>query len=86
MSADRAAHASAAKETMKQTVAVLAYGSLIANPGEELRRATVDTREGVTTPFNVEFARASSKRRGAPTLVYESGIPGGCSPFPFEDS
>lgn len=54
---------------MTQTVGILAYGSLMANPGTEIERATVETKEGITTPFNVEFARSSSKRRGAPTLV-----------------
>ena len=54
---------------MTKTVGILAYGSLMADPGAEIANATVETRRGVTTPFNVEFARSSSMRRGAPTLV-----------------
>ena len=52
---------------------ILAYGSLIDDPGEELQKVIVD-RMNATTPFNVEFARMSSGRKGAPTLVpVESG-------------
>jgi len=54
---------------MKRAVGILAYGSLIANPGEEIESATVETTDGITTPFNVEFARRSKERRNAPTLV-----------------
>lgn len=62
---------------MTKTVGILAYGSLMAHPGPEIASATVATRKGVTTPFNVEFARSSSGRRGAPTLVpmKECGAP-----------
>ena len=42
---------------MKETVGILAYGSLIDNPGDEIAAATVRTIEEVETPFNVEFAR-----------------------------
>jgi len=58
---------------MKPTVGILAYGSLIANPGAEIECATVETKEGITTPFNVEFARSSNERHGAPTLVPVTG-------------
>lgn len=54
---------------MEQSVGILAYGSLISNPGEEICNAIMETYEGVTTPFSVEFARSSKSRRGAPTLV-----------------
>lgn len=50
------------------TVGILAYGSVINDPGDEIKAATVRRIE-VTTPFKVEFARASTKRSGAPTLV-----------------
>lgn len=55
---------------MKFAVGILAYGSLIDTPGEEIAKATIETlKEGIVTPFKVEFARTSSKREGAPTLV-----------------
>lgn len=47
---------------------ILAFGSLIHDPGAELAAATASRRE-VWTPFPVEFARSSGKRGGAPTLV-----------------
>lgn len=53
---------------MAESVGILAYGSLIANPGEEIAGAIIDRRE-VMTPFKVEFARTSRERAGAPTLV-----------------
>src|SRR5262249_5382201 len=56
-------------ERVKRSVAILAYGSVIDNPGSEIQAATVDIRKGITTPFAVEFARTSKERRGAPTLV-----------------
>lgn len=62
------------KNETKQTVGILAYGSLIGDPGPEIEEIRTGTIEGVTTPFPVEFARSSSKRGGAPTLVpYEKG-------------
>ncbi len=54
---------------MKPTVGILAYGSLIADPGQEIESAIVETKEEITTPFKVEFARSSKERQGAPTLV-----------------
>lgn len=54
---------------MKRSVGILAYGSLIPNSGDEICRALVERQEGVMTPFNVEFARSSKGRRGAPTLI-----------------
>jgi cation transport regulator ChaC len=50
-------------------VGILAYGSLINDPGLEITTATVDRIDNVLTPFHVEFARKSSTRDGAPTLV-----------------
>jgi hypothetical protein len=52
-----------------QSVGILAYGSLIDEPGEEIADATIYTTANVLTPFNVEFARQSGSRSGAPTLV-----------------
>ncbi|MBI4446879.1 MAG: DUF3883 domain-containing protein [Acidobacteria bacterium] len=49
-------------------IGILAYGSLIDSPGPEISRVTVN-RIKVETPFNVEFARSSQTRSGAPTLV-----------------
>ena len=50
-------------------IGILAYGSLIGDPGWEIQDATTDITRDVQTPFNVEFARSSSTREGAPTLV-----------------
>lgn len=50
-------------------IGVLAYGSLISDPGEELAAAIIGEKRGVITPFHVEFARSSQGRCGAPTLV-----------------
>lgn len=50
-------------------IGILAYGSLIDDPGEELKRHTVNRLEDVQTPFSVEFAHSSRSRGGAPTLV-----------------
>jgi hypothetical protein len=48
---------------------ILAFGSLIEDPGPEIQEKTENTITGVLTPFKVEFARASNTRGGAPTLV-----------------
>lgn len=50
-------------------IGVLAYGSLITDPGEELAAVTLRQKVGVLTPFSVEYARSSRGRKGAPTLV-----------------
>lgn len=52
-----------------QLIGILAYGSLINEPGDEIKGLIVDRIEKVRTPFKVEFARSSDKRGGAPTLV-----------------
>ena len=49
-------------------VGILAFGSLVEEPGAELA-AAVARRIEVETPFAVEFARSSRTRDGAPTLV-----------------
>jgi hypothetical protein len=51
------------------SIGILAFGSLIDNPGPEIEAALIGRKTNVSTPFNVEFARASTKRGGAPTLV-----------------
>jgi hypothetical protein len=56
-------------EAMDGSVGILAYGSLIGNPGKEIKDATVEVVSGIKPPFKVEFARRSKKRSGAPTLV-----------------
>jgi cation transport regulator ChaC len=50
-------------------VGILAYGSLIDNPGTEIKERIVKIVEEVETPFSIEFARSSNGRSGAPTLV-----------------
>jgi hypothetical protein len=50
-------------------VGILAFGSLIEDPGVELTPVIVRRIEGVKTPFPVEFARSSRSRDGAPTVV-----------------
>jgi hypothetical protein len=62
-------------DDITQRVGILAYGSLIDDPGDELKGAiSIILKEGVTTPFKVEFARSSKTRACAPTLIpVESG-------------
>jgi hypothetical protein len=50
-------------------IGILAYGSLINDPGDDLDAVIVRRIYGVETPFKVEFARSSQKRGGGPTLV-----------------
>jgi hypothetical protein len=47
---------------------ILAYGSLLVDPGEEIAEVAV-RRIPTRTPFPVEYARSSKARAGAPTLV-----------------
>ncbi len=55
------------------TVGILAYGSLIDDPGDEICK-TINKRIDCRTPFPVEFARKSRNRCWAPTLVpYKGG-------------
>lgn len=53
------------------SVGILAYGSLIADPGVEIGPLIVRRIETLT-PFSVEFARFSATRGGAPTAVPHS--------------
>lgn len=58
------------KETQDNpTVGILAYGSLISDPREEIKKACTGIIQDVVTPFHVEFARSSNSRGDAPTLV-----------------
>lgn len=58
------------------TVGILAYGSLIDDPGDELAAFIEGVVRGICTPFPIEFARQSSSRGDAPTLVpYSKGVP-----------
>ena len=50
-------------------IAILAFGSLIEEPGQEIGPRIRDRVEGVPTPFSIEFARKSRKRGFGPTLV-----------------
>jgi hypothetical protein len=52
----------------RDQVGILAYGSLIADPGIEIG-PLIGRRIETLTPFPVEFARISSTRGGAPTAV-----------------
>lgn len=52
----------------KYKIGILAFGSLIDNPGEEIKKLEVE-RLDCETPFKVEFARISSSRGKAPTLI-----------------
>ncbi len=57
-----------AENKYMDNIGILAYGSLIDDPGNEIISATIK-RIKTRTPFNVEFARSSRSRGGAPTLV-----------------
>lgn len=55
---------------MINKVGILAYGSLIDDPGPEIKGEIDDVlKDGVLTPFCVEFARKSRTRKCAPTLI-----------------
>ena len=57
-----------------KNIGILAYGSLISDPGKEIEPLIVKRVE-TKTPFTVEFARLSRKRGNAPTLVpYNPGV------------
>jgi hypothetical protein len=59
----------------KLEVAILAFGSLINDPGDELNSRIV-LRLKTQTPFPIEYGRYSGTRGGAPTLVpHQTGAP-----------
>lgn len=49
-------------------IGILAYGSLIIDPGKEIQ-SKILKKINVKTPFKVEFARKSRTRNNAPTLI-----------------
>lgn len=51
------------------TVGILAYGSLIEEPGKEIEPRIIRRINDIETPFPIEFARSSKSRGGAPTLI-----------------
>lgn len=53
----------------KYSLGIFAYGSLIDDPGCEINAVINERITNVATPFKVEFARTSSSRDGAPTLI-----------------
>ena len=58
---------------MADTIGILAYGSLIGDPGAAIE-PHITRRISCRTPFKVEFARTSRTRKGGPTLVpYKDG-------------
>lgn len=50
-------------------IGILAYGSLIEDPGIEIEPLILKRIENVKTPFRIEFARQSRTRSYAPTLT-----------------
>lgn len=48
---------------------ILAFGSLIDDPGEELEKYIVGKVDNVETPFKIEYGRKSIGRCNAPTLI-----------------
>ncbi len=52
-------------------IGILAYGSLIEEPGVEIDPLMEKIIKNVETPFKIEFSRTSSTRKGAPTLVLD---------------
>lgn len=55
-------------------IGILAYGSLIEDPGEPITQLLIK-RIDTVTPFPVEYARTSRTRGNAPTLIpFESGV------------
>jgi len=67
-------------------IGILAYGSLIADPGVEIGPLIV-RRIPTTTPFPVEYARLSRTRGDSPTVVpHSSGNPVTAEVLVFPDS
>lgn len=55
-------------ESKRHTIGILAFGSLIDNPGQEISEIEIE-RLDCETPFPIEFARTSSTRSNSPTLI-----------------
>jgi hypothetical protein len=65
----------AASSVPQLPLAILAYGSLLHRPGAGLRAVIVASRP-CTTPFPVEYGRASQRWGGGPVLVpHPAGAP-----------
>ena len=66
-----------AYELNMTAIGILAYGSLIDDPGVEIEPLIISRIRDVDTPFSIEFARSSSTRDGAPTVipVHDGGSP-----------
>lgn len=63
------------REKVTNEIGILAYGSLIKDPGVEIGPLIV-RRVPTRTPFPVEYARLSRSRGGGPTVVpHTSGSP-----------
>ncbi len=67
-------------------IGILAYGSLIDDPGIELEKHITD-RIDCETPFKIEYARSSKSRNNAPTLipVTNGGLPVAAKILVLED-
>ena len=52
----------------KHRIGILAYGSLIDEPGLEIEQLIIH-RINCLTPFKVEYARKSGTRGDGPTLI-----------------
>ncbi len=55
-------------------IGIITYGNVLSDPGYEIKKQTINTINGIITPFNVEFARKSSTRGNAPTLTVVKNI------------
>lgn len=70
----------------RKKVGILAFGSLIGDPGEEIG-PRITMRIKCQTPFGVEYGRLSQTRGGAPTLVPdENGAPVAAEILVLDDS
>jgi hypothetical protein len=70
----------------KPRVGILAFGSLINDPGDELNPRIVSHLK-TQTPFPVEYGRYSGTRGGAPTLVpHQMGAPVAAEILVLDDS
>jgi len=69
----------------QRKIGILAFGSLIKDPGTELL-PKIAMRIKTQTPFPVEYGRFSRTRGGAPTLVpHECGAPVSAEILVFDD-
>jgi hypothetical protein len=61
-------------KNISDIVGILAYGSLIDEPGNDIL-GLISKRVNTFTPFPVEYARTSKSRENAPTLIpFGSGL------------